>query len=74
MSDNLKVTYSVSQESCLVPLLFLLYINNLPMAFSFDTTLFADDTFPIMSDRSVESLQTKSKLELIKIDACLSQN
>ena len=69
MSDSLKVTCGVPQESCLGPLLFLLYINNLPRASNFDTTLCADDTLLIMSDRSIDFLQTKSNLELKKIDA-----
>ena len=66
MSDNLKVTCSVLQGSCLGPLLFLLYINDLPTVSSFDTTLFADDTPLMMSDKSIESLQIKSNLELKK--------
>ena len=66
MSDNLKITCGVPQGSCLGPLLFLLYINDLPTASSFDTTLFANDTLLMMSDRSSESLRTKSNLELKK--------
>ena len=60
MSNNLKVTCGVPQGSCLGSLLFLLYINDLPTASSLDTTLSADDTLLMMSDRSIESLQTKS--------------
>ena len=64
----------VPEGSCLGLLLFLLYINDLHTASSFDTTLFADDTFLMMSDRSIKSLQTKSNLKFNKIDACLRQN
>ena len=71
MSDYLKVTCGVSQGSSLGPLLFLLYINSLPTVFNFDTRLFADNTILMMSDRSIESLQTKFNLELKKIDAWL---
>ena len=74
MSDNLKVTGDIPQGSCLGPLLFLIYIDNLPTALNFDTFLFADDTLLMMSDRSIESLQTKSNLELKKRDAWLRQN
>ena len=74
MSDNLKVTRGVPQGSCLGSLLFLLCINDLPTASSFDTTLFADDTLLMMSDKSIESLQTKSNLELKEINAWLCQN
>ena len=74
MSDNLKVTCGVPQGSCLGPLLLLVYINNLPTASSFDTTLFVDDTLLMMSDRSIGSLQTKSNLEFKKIDVRRCQN
>ena len=50
------------------PLLFLLYINDLPLVSQFDTTLFADDTYLTLSDRSLSGLELKANNELRKID------
>ena len=39
-----NVSYGEPQGSVLEPVLFLLYIIDLPNIFKFETTLFADDT------------------------------
>ena len=54
-SNKLKTTTGVPQGSCLGPLLFLLYINDLPLASEFDTTLYADDTALMLLDRDLNS-------------------
>ena len=73
-SNKLKITTGVPQESCLGPLLFLLYINDLPLASEFDTTLYADDTALMISDRDLNSLKYKANNELKKVDFWLRMN
>ena len=68
------MTTGVSQGSCLEPLLFLLYINDLPLASEFNTTLYADDTSLMLSDRDLNSLKYKANNELKKVDLWLRMN
>ena len=50
-SDQSKVEYGVPQSYYqLGTLVFLLYINDLPLASQFDTILLDDDTFLVLSD------------------------
>ena len=55
-SSLLNVTLGVPQGSILGPLLFLLYINDLPLASEFITLLFADDTTLLASHEDFEQL------------------
>ena len=73
-SKTAKITHGIPQGSSLGPLLFLLYVNDLPLASEFETTLFADDTYLAISDKCITDLERKVNKELIKIDRRLKIN
>ena len=60
--------------SVLGPLLFLIFINDLPQATNFLTLLFADDTTFQMSGFDTESLFSKVNFELEKASEWFKAN
>ena len=58
-STKRKISCRVPQGSTLGPLLFILYVNDLPLASQFSTTLFADDTYLALSDINLSNLEQK---------------
>ena len=60
-SSVLEISQGIPQRSSLGPLLFALYVNELPKASAFNSTLFADDTVLSISSAKCIELQ---KLEL----------
>ena len=75
-SDELETNCRVPQGSCLGPLFisFSLYHNDLPLASQMNTTLYADDTYLMMSDLNLTSLQNRINIELKNIDFWLRKN
>ena len=73
-SDHQKIVCGVPQGSILGPLLFTLFINDLPNATQFLTLLFADDTTFQMSGGNLNHLFQNANLELDKASTWFKAN
>ena len=73
-SDVRTLRFGVPQGSVLGPLLFLIFINDLPNCTKFAVTLFADDTFLSMESHNFARLQMDVNQELKKVHDWLIAN
>ena len=73
-SNSRLMTCGVPQGSVLGPILFLIFINDLPKMANLKTILFADYTALFGSDSNVSSLEKLVNDELEKVKLWLTQN
>ena len=73
-SDIAEVLWGVPQGSVLGPLLFILYINDLPKCSDLASWLFADDTSLAKSSMSFSVLQEEMNREINKVQNWLLAN
>ena len=69
-----NVTCGIPQGSTLAPLLFITYINDLPLVSSFRTSLFVNDTNLTISGKDSDLLQNEVNLQLLKIENWMKIN
>lgn len=73
-SKKKEIVFGVPQGSSLGPLLFLMFINDLPQFSNFETVLFADDAYLMLSHKNLQHLEENVNNELVKIDQWLRMN
>ena len=73
-SDKNIIDYGVPQGSILGPILFLLYINDLPKSSNLKTLLFADDTALFASSNILCLIRKNCQCRSQKIENWLLEN
>ncbi|CAB4042980.1 Hypothetical predicted protein, partial [Paramuricea clavata] len=75
LSGTKLVTCGIPQGSILGPLLFLIYINDLPNSLEYSSTrMFADDTTLTVSGKSIQDVEVAINHDLTNVKQWLSAN
>ena len=74
ISKLCKIEHGVPQGSVLGPLLFSIYVNDLPNVSNFETTMFADDTNLHISHNNIKILQSVVTNKIKKVDTWMKLN
>ena len=69
-----SVTCGVPQGSILGPLLFLIYVNDMPSAVKCDLYLYADDSALMVSDKRINVIESKLEDNLLALSIWLEEN
>ena len=62
------ISNGMPQGSVLGPLLFIMYMNDLPKSSAFYAVLHADDIYLCLSHKNLDNLQHMVNVELIQVD------
>ena len=73
-SQTQQINCGLPQGSILSPLVFSLYVNDLPKVSNFKTTLFADDTCLILANKNIDILEMMVDQEINKVDSWMRHN
>ena len=74
ISSNSRISCGVPQGSCLGPILFLMCINDIPNCSKFDISLFADDTYLMLSETNLKELESRVNEEFKNLNEWFCRN
>ncbi len=74
ISDTKPVTHGVPQESILGPLLFIVFMNDLPLHVDLSLDMYADDSTLGTSGKTIEDIEVKLNSDMAKVNERCKDN